>query len=386
MKILTFIVDRANYGRLKKCLIRLKEDPEIESLVALTGSAALSKYGNLEEEMRGVNLKIEPPIYAEIASGELSGMVSTIGLMVIKFSDLIQRIKPDVVQLIGDRYEALAAAIASSYDGIPIIHHQGGELSGALDEMTRHVITKMSHIHFVATERAKDIVRQLGESDKNIYLTGCPSLDIVKSVMQNQTSLKWLNEIGVGDNLNIEEPFFLFIYHADTEDIDKSTKYFDQLLELAFHQKIQAVIFWPNIDPGSDNIAKKIRGHRESHVVNNKVRFLRNVSPERYIELMIKAEFAIGNSSSLVREGSYIGLPTFLIGNRQLNREYGKNIIPIAYQDILKINKLIDKKCYLKNRESTYLYGSGDAVDVIISIISSLKRKKIKHYKNFHLL
>lgn len=386
MKLLTFIVDRANYGRLKKCLVDLEKSPEIDSFIVLTGSAALSKYGNLEEEIKKNNLKTEPPIYAEISSGELNGMVTTIGLMVIKFADLIHRIKPDFIQLIGDRYEALAAAIAGSYSGIPIIHHQGGELSGAMDEMTRHAITKMSHIHLVATQKAKLIVRQLGECDENIYVTGCPSIDIVNSVKENQVGLDWLNKVGVGDDISIDQPFFLFIYHADTEDIHKSTEYFNQLLKVVFDQKIQGVIFWPNIDPGSDNIAKKIRECRETHKINNRIRFVRNVAPERYIQLMFNAEFAIGNSSSLVREGSYIGLPTFLVGDRQLNREIGKNIIPIPYDEIYKINQLIEARAYISYRKESDLYGCGDAVDKINFIISSLANKKIRHYKDFNLL
>ena len=167
-KICIFIVDRANYGRLKPVMVAIKKDQRFDMQVICTGTTLLEKYGNVSENIEQDGFKITSKIYMEFAGSNKQTMAMGIGTGIILITNELAKLNPDIVLIIGDRYEALSAAVAAAYSNIRIAHIKGGEVSGSIDESARHAITKFSHIHFPATELAKERLIRMGEDPKYV--------------------------------------------------------------------------------------------------------------------------------------------------------------------------------------------------------------------------
>ena len=170
-------MDRANFGRLYPVMKELNKSKKIDQKILVSGSMLLNRFGNTIDIVKKKKFKIVSKIYIELEGSNNITMTKSIGYGIIEFTNELKRIKPDITLIIGDRYEALAATIASTYLNIPVAHIQGGETSGSLDEITRHTITKLSYIHFASTKKAKKNIISMGEDPSNVYFTGCPSGD-----------------------------------------------------------------------------------------------------------------------------------------------------------------------------------------------------------------
>ena len=179
-KIAIVIYSRANYARIKSVLRELRKNKKIELQVILGASALLDKYGNLEKIILKDNIKVSAKSYSIIEGNNPITMAKSTGLGIIELSQIFSSLKPDIVLTVADRFETMATAIAASYMNIPLAHTQGGEVTGSIDESVRHAITKLSHIHFPASKKSYERLVKLGENKNNIFLTGCPSLDLIK--------------------------------------------------------------------------------------------------------------------------------------------------------------------------------------------------------------
>ena len=178
-KILSFIVDRANYGRLKPVLLKMQKSSRIDSKIVATGSFVLRRFKSPVDTMIKDGHVPDFEVEMEVEGSSKSSMTKSIGLGIIEYSSIISNIKPDIILLIGDRYEALAAATTATYMGIPIAHIQGGEISGSLDEYARHAISKLATFHFPSTKRAADYLFQMGEPRDKIFHVGCPVGEVI---------------------------------------------------------------------------------------------------------------------------------------------------------------------------------------------------------------
>ncbi len=305
-------------------------------------------------------------------------MVKTTSQTLSELSTAFSRLKPDIVVVIADRYENLAVAIAASYMNISLAHIQGGEVTGSIDETVRHAITKLSHIHLACTNRARSFLIKMGEDKKTTFNTGCPSIDLVNKLDKKIDNKFSKRNSGVGDKIDFKKKYVVVLFHPVTTEFNKSTANIDYLLKAIelLDNSIQVIILWPNIDSGTDSISRAIR-----IFINKKKKYkvaaYINFSPEDYIRLIYNSITLIGNSSSGIRESSYIGLPVVNIGSRQRNRERGKNVIDVKNQtsDILSaINKQVIKKKYKKN----YLYGDGNSGKRIADILIKSKISLIK--------
>ena len=211
-----------------------------------------------------------------------------------------------MVLLIGDRYDALSAAISAACQNIPVAHVQGGEVSGSIDESIRHAITKLAHLHFPATDRAKQFILNMGEDPKHVFNFGCPSVDYIHSI-QIDTHTKDINEIGVGASIDISKPYFVCLMHPVTTD-SVSQRDRVEILSALENFKVQTVLLWPNIDAGSDEVSKAIRVHRENSDLNF-IRYVKHLDHQHFQKLLKFATCAIGNSSSFIRDSSFTGTP-----------------------------------------------------------------------------
>ena len=177
-KVCVVLVDRANYGRLKPVMQAIVERPELDLQVICSGTMVLERFQQPVDVVREDGFRVDGEVYMEFEGSTPTTMAKSIGFGMVEFSSEFQRLKPDVVLIIGDRYEALAATIAAAYMNLCIIHVQGGEVSGSIDESARHAITKFAHFHFPSTKRSAEYLVRMGERPDTILGTGCPSSDI----------------------------------------------------------------------------------------------------------------------------------------------------------------------------------------------------------------
>lgn len=374
-KKLTFvIVNRANYARIRILLINLKKSKKFKIDIILVSSPLLKKYGDLEKNIIKDGLQVTSKFFTHIEGENLITMTKSTGLLLLELSSAFESINPDIVFLVGDRYEVLAAAIAANYMNIFLVHLQGGELTGSVDENVRHSVTKLSHLHFVNTKKAKKIVEQLGENPKMVFNVGCPSIDYIKEINFNKIKIK--QPFGIGSQIDLEKPYFVFLIHPVTTKYIENNQLINEMIELAKILDDQIIWIWPNNDAGANFMTKKIRAFREKF--NPKINFVVNFDSISYLKLIKNCKCLIGNSSSAIREGSYLGIKAVNVGDRQQQREQAKNIINAKpnYKDIYRSIKIISTR----NIKKSNLYGNGNSVSQIIKILGKINLNVIKKF------
>jgi UDP-hydrolysing UDP-N-acetyl-D-glucosamine 2-epimerase len=316
-------------------------------------------------------IEVDFKVYSVVSGDSPELMAKTTGLAIIELSSIFAKIKPDFVVSVADRYETLGTVIAASYMNIPVIHTQGGEVSGSIDESVRHACTKLSHVHFPATEQSAKVIEQLGEDPESIFVTGCPSIDIAKQATDIPISNVLSNYKGVGNELNYDGEYILVSQHSVTTSYLNARDQISHTLNAVQKLDMQTIWLWPNIDSGSDAISKLLREFRERNV-KNKITFYRNFSAEDYARILRNSSCIIGNSSSGIRESAYLGTPSVIVGNRQFGREHGKNVIFVKH-DSNEIFEAAVKQLKHGKYKSSDLFGTGDSGQKMISIIENCR-------------
>jgi len=325
--ICVVLIDRANYGRLKPVMRAIQDHPDLKLQVIAAGSMVLARFGHPVDVVRADGFSVDGEIFTELEGSTPTTMAKSVGYGVVEFASEFQRLKPDLVLLIGDRYEALSAAIAAAYTNLCVVHVQGGEVSGSIDESARHAISKFAQFHFPATARSADYLIRMGENPSSILGIGCPSSDIAREI-DLHLDMETVNGTGSGANIDVTKPFLLVIFHPTTTRYGGEQRQMEELLTTLESIAMPTILLWPNIDAGSDQISKAIRVFRDL----NGPRWLRtltNLMPEAYLRVLGSAACAVGNSSSFVRDASYFGTPVVLIGDRQEGREHDVHAIQV---------------------------------------------------------
>jgi UDP-hydrolysing UDP-N-acetyl-D-glucosamine 2-epimerase len=298
-------------------------------------------------------------------------MAMSTGLGLIELPGVFERLKPDVVLTVGDRFETMATTLAAAYMNIAVAHTMGGEVSGTIDESIRHAVTKFAHIHFPASPGAMERIVKLGELPQHVHMVGCPRIDLVAEILsQPSDNLNdHLFDLGVGERFSIEEPFVLVSQHPVTTEFGTGEAQITMTLEAVREQGLAAIVLWPNADAGSDDIARGIRKWRERKL-DDRMHFFKNLPIDVYVKLMRKAACLVGNSSSGVREGAYIGTPVVNIGTRQNMRDHGENVVNAAY-DKAEISRAIQHQVAHGRYATNPLYGDGSAGRRIADILAT---------------
>ena len=360
-RVLAVLVDRANYGRMKPVLSQLNLDPEVELQVMCTGTMVLPRFGNVVEDVVRDGFTVTSRVFMEIEGSNTTTMSKSIGLGIVQFSTELERIAPDIVLVIGDRYEALGVTISAAYMNLPIAHIQGGEVSGSIDESCRHAITKFSHLHFPSTRRARDYIIRMGESAESVHHVGCPAGDYIKSLSNDLRTSDIAG--GLGAVIDPQKPFLLVIVHPVTTGPNIRLKV-TELLQALDQINMPTIWMWPNVDAGADNISAAIRTFREKRHPNW-LYLAKHFTPEVYQKLLKTTSCAIGNSSSFIRDTTFSGTPVVLVGDRQTGREKGKNLIEAEFSE----SSLLDAiKLQLNHGKyaDDFLYGDGNASEKIV--------------------
>ena len=369
-KVCVVLVDRANYGRLKPVMHAIAARPELELQVLAAGTMVLERFDLPVRVVQADGFNIDGEIYIELEGSTPATMAKSVGFGLVEFASEFRRLQPDLVLLIGDRYEALSAAIAAAYMNLTIAHIQGGEVSGSIDESARHAITKFSHFHFPSTHRSAEYVARMGENPATILGVGCPGSDIAR-LMDRTLPAELINSHGSGAMIDPAKPFQLVIFHPTTTEYGGERVQMEQLL-MGLHALNQpTVLMWPNIDAGSSHVSKVIRQFREQYKPTW-LRTLINLPPEDYLKVLANTSCAIGNSSSFVRDASYFGTPVVLVGNRQEGRETDEHVVhvqPIAEQVAAATRQQLRHGRYAPSA----LYGDGHVAERIAAGLAKLK-------------
>tara|TARA_Y100000816_G_C26100300_1_gene582933 strand:+ start:883 stop:2061 length:1179 start_codon:yes stop_codon:yes gene_type:complete len=375
-KICVMIGSRANYSSIKSFLILCKRSRIFKLQIVLFSSAILHRFGDLSKILKKDGLKVNFKINTHIEGENLNTMVKSTGLGLMHIPEILEILKPNMVLTVGDRYETLATTISSSFMNIPLIHTMGGEITGTIDEKIRHATTKFADIHFPASADAKKRLIKLGENPKKIFNVGCPRVDLVKNVLSKKTNLKSINNYliknGVGDKIDVRDKFCIVSYHPVTTEFSNKDKNISNVLETLNSIQMNTIVLWPNSDAGAEKIAQKIREFREKNKNLKKFKFIISLPTEIYIQLLNLTSCLVGNSSSGIREGSYIGTPVVDIGARQSNRERGQNVIHVKSNDKRNLKESILFQIKKKKYKTQNIYGSGEAAKKMIKILSRL--------------
>ena len=380
-KIIVVITARASYARVKTFLKEVSKSKKNKLYIILNSSSVLEKFGDITKILKKDNLKIYHKSFTSLEGISLSNQVKTTALNMIDLSVLFKKINPDIVITIADRFETLATAITAAYLNIPLGHIQGGEISGSIDEKVRHSITKLADLHFVSTMQAKRNLVRMGEEKNKVFVTGCPSIDIIKNIKSLKLDFKPIEKYkGIGSDIDFTNDYIVVMQHPVTTSYESSTFQINETIKAIKRLNIQTIWMWPNIDVGSDIISKKLRLFREKNK-KLKLHFFKNLSPEDFIKLCYNSQILIGNSSIGIRESSYLGINVINIGDRQKGRERGKNIIDVNYNS-LEIEKAAKKYLSKKNKlKINKLYGDGNAGKKILKIINKEKLTYLKMLK-----
>ena len=371
-KICVVITARPSYSRIKTALQAIKNHPNLELQLIVSGSALIDRYGTAVNYIEKDGFQIKEKVFNVFEGENPTSMAKTTGLAVMELANVFHKIKPDGVITIADRFETIATSIAASYQNIPLIHIQGGEVTGNIDEKVRHANTKLADVHFVSSDDAYKRVVKLGEDPKTVFNTGCPSIDLAKEVLRNPelTFDPILKYGGVGSKINWKNGYLVVMQHPVTSEYNLSRLQILETLKAVDSLSIPTFWFWPNVDAGADGTSSGIRSYRESNRIEN-IHFFKNMEPHDFLNLLNNSLCLVGNSSVGIRECAYMGIPVVNIGSRQNKRKRGMNVIDVDYSSIEIKEAILNCKNNPKPPKSD-TYGTGNSGLKIANILSEI--------------
>jgi UDP-hydrolysing UDP-N-acetyl-D-glucosamine 2-epimerase len=366
-KICVVTGNRSEYSKLKSVMQAIDGHPELKSILIVTASHLLDDFGMTVDVIKRDGFKVDA-IARTVAAGEdLASMAKSAGLCALELPTLFEMYAPDIVLIVGDRFDALGAVIAAALMNIPVAHIQGGEITGTIDESIRHAITKFAHIHFPATAKSAERIIKMGERPEMVFNVGCPSADIMLSV-----DIGPRQELCSKFNLDPKEPFLIMVQHPVTTEYEFAREQLRETLEADSELKIQTILLYPNTDAGSKDMVREIRMFDMAGKLEHVYKY-KHIVFEDYISLLAHSACIVGNSSSGIRESCYFGTPAVNIGTRQNKRERGSNVIDVGY-DREQIKKaILGCISHGKYNPPEYVYGKGNAGKKIASILATIE-------------
>ena len=372
MKQIIFVTGtRADYGKIKSLILTLQNNANYKTHIFVTGMHNLKEFGSTYDELQIDKIK---NIFKFNNQLKLNNLDLILSKTIKGFNSYVKNIKPDLIVIHGDRIEALGCALVGSLNNILTAHIEGGEVSGTIDEIIRHAVSKLSHYHFVTNNTAKKRLVQMGELKKNIFIIGSPNIEIIKS--KKLPSLKVVKQ-----KYEITyENYAICIMHSDTnflKSLKKDIKIYFQALKKS---KKNFIVLYPNNDPGSEIIFNEIKKINKSH---KNFRILPSMRFEYYLTLLKNSKFIIGNSSSGIMEAPFYGIPTINVGLRQFKRAKIASIRNCNFDSGDILNKIKHcSKLNIKYKKSTF-FGVGNSYKLFQKILNKDNFWKKNYNKQF---
>ena len=374
-RILFITERRADYSRLKPIMKAAKESKELEPLLLVTGAHLLRNFGETRRIISSDGFHIDAilPISHENDPDTGIAMGSSFGKAIIGMTTIIPRLKPDIIIAGFDLGANLAAAIVGMHLNIHVAHIGGGEVSGTIDEVIRHAITKFAHIHFPTTEESRRRIIRLGEDPRYVFVVGSPGLDTLRSIEYPSKATMFKKF-----NLDLKKRLIIFLQHPVTTEEQEIEKHITQSItavkEAMNIYGAQAIAIYPNTDTGGKRIIVQLK--------KSKITILPHIPYEDFLRLMNVADVLVGNSSAGIQEAPSFGLPTINIGTRQQLRERGKNVIDVGYHKkniIAAIKKsFFDKKFISKVKKAKNPYENKDSAKKIVHVLETINLPPIQ--------
>ena len=376
-KIAIFTGTRADYGLLYWLMVEIKKNTHSKLQVIVSGNHLSDEYGKTITEIEQDGFVIDEKVEMLLSSNTAVGVAKSVGLGLISYADAISRLSPDLIIVLGDRYEALAMAQAALFLRVPLAHLHGGEVTeNAYDDSIRHSITKMSNFHFCSSENSRRRLLQLGEDPANVFNVGAIGLDHLQksSFYSRQDIYRFLQ-------FPLEKKYFVVVFHPETLSQLKPAEAFEKLLKvLDSYSKYNLVITYPNADDGSKDIIHKIEDYSTSNP--KRVRAFKSIGHQKFFSVLKYSELIIGNSSSGIIEAPSLKIPTVNVGKRQHGREAARSVFNTSY-DASEITIAIESAINFAHVDVENPYGSGQVAEKILEIALQLKLSVKKSFFDY---
>ncbi len=332
--------------------------------------AELARHEHLMKLLVADGFPIDARLPMFLEGGNQRVMTKTIGFCLLGLPDIFEKLRPDIVLFNGDRFEVLPIALAAVSMNIPIAHIEGGDLSGTIDESVRHAVSKLAHIHFPATKKSAERLVAMGENPQFVFPTGSPVIDTLVGLdCSLDNSLHERHHSG-GGYIDFTKPFMLVLQHPVTTRYEKNQSDMKELIAAVDTIPMQKVFLTPNIDAGSDGVSAALRDYRKQNPRH--VAFYKYFTPHDYYRIFSNASVVVGNSSSLIREGAFLGTPAVVVGDRQRGRERGENVIETGFEQT-EIAVAIKRQLNHGKYPSSTMFGDGTASVRITDILATIK-------------
>lgn len=370
-KVCVVITARPSYSRIKTALAAIRADPRLELQLVVAASALLDRYGAADKVIEAEGFKIDRRVYMIVEGENLVTSAKSTGFGLSELATVLDDLKPDMVVSIADRFETIATAIAAAYLHLPLVHVQGGEITGSIDEKVRHAVTKLADIHLVASQHAADRVIRMGERVERVHVTGCPSIDVARSAIRSPMEADDIFAAygGVGPRLDLADGYIVVMQHPVTQEHRSARWQIEQTLAAIREIDMPTLWLWPNVDAGSALTARGLRAGRERGELG-KIHFFKNLPPEEFLRVLKGSACIVGNSSVGIRECAYLGVPAVNIGSRQSGRDRGANVLDVTH-DADAITDAIRASLARGHVRSDELYGDGHAGTRIADVLAS---------------
>lgn len=372
-------VGRSDYSIYLPILHKIQEDLDLQLHLIVSGMHLSAEFGLTVEAIEADGFQIGDRVEMLLSSDTPEGIAKSMGLAMIGFAQAYTRSRPDILVVLGDRFEMHAVALAALPFKIPVAHIHGGEITrGAIDDALRHSITKLSHLHFVSTEEAARRVRQMGEEPWRIVISGAPALDNIGSI-----KLLTREELAEYIGVPLDKPTLLVTFHSVTLEYEQTYWQFGELLAALDTCGMRVVFTMPNADTNGRVITRMIQ---EFAKYNPSAKLVANLGTQAYFSLMACAVAMVGNSSSGVLEAPSFKLPVVNIGTRQQGRTKPKNVIDVGYERdgiVNGIRRAISSQFRLSLHDLVNPYGNGHASEVIIKYLKQVVLDDRLLVKNF---
>jgi len=333
-KIVFLTGTRADFGKLRPLIDMIQFSDKFESSVFVTGMHTLSKYGNTYQEVQKRGYQ---NVFVFMNQTHTTDQDTILANTIIGFGNFVKEISPDMIVVHGDRVEALAGVIVGNFCNILVSHIEGGEISGTIDELIRHAVTKLSHVHFVSNKEAKQRLIQMGEFENRIFIIGSPDIEVMKS-----NELPSLTKVKNRYDIPFED-YAVAIFHPVSTEFDSIQHQISEFVSALIESKRNFVMIYPNNDKGSNIILDEYKRFEN----NSHFKIYPSLRFEYFLSLLKYSKFIVGNSSAGIREAEVYGVPAVDIGTRQMNRSKNSEILHIKAKKkkILEaMNEIADKK------------------------------------------
>lgn len=360
---------RADFGKLRPLMDKVENSEKFDCYIFVTGMHTLSKYGDTYEEVQKRGYK---NIFIFMNQTHTTDQDTILANTITGFGNFVKEISPDMIVIHGDRVETLAGAIVGSFNNILVSHIEGGEISGTIDELTRHAVTKLSHIHFVANDEAKQRLLQLGESADSIVVIGSPDIEVMKS-----SDLPSIDQVKKRYDIPFDD-FAVLIFHPVATELNSLKNQIEILVSALIESKRNYVVIYPNNDKGSDIILKEY----EKLENNNHFKIYPSLRFEYFLTLLKHSKFIIGNSSAGIREAEVYGVPTVNYGTRQKNRTKNSEIKNVN-ADMKSILEAVSEAENKKVTPGSYFGDGNNSSEKFFQILKEENIWKVSLQKQF---